>query len=98
VANNVAPDTKRSAALPLFISIANVSGIAASQVYPNNTAPRFIMGNAVSMGAELIAGVGIVIIWFILRHRNQIKEKQRAEGVTDNCKVGDRSLDFEYIF
>ncbi|KAL2207599.1 MFS general substrate transporter [Sarocladium strictum] len=98
VANNVAPDTKRSAALPLFISIANVSGIAASQVYPNDTAPRFIMGNAVSMGAELIAGVGIVAIWFILRHRNAIKEKQRAEGVTDNGKVGDRSLDFEYIF
>jgi hypothetical protein len=56
------------------------------------------MGNAVSMGAELIAGVGIVAIWFILRHRNAIKEKQRAEGVTDNGKVGDRSLDFEYIF
>lgn len=98
VANNVAPDSKRSAALPLFISIANISGIAASQVYPNHTAPRFILGNAVSMGMELAAGCGIVIIWFILRHRNNIKQKQRADGVTDNGKVGDRALDFEYIF
>lgn len=98
VANNVAPDTKRSAALPLFISIANLSGIAASQVYPNNTAPRFILGNAVSMGMELTACGGIVVIWLILRHRNNIKAKQRAEGITDNGLVGDRSLDFEYIF
>lgn len=40
VSNNVKPDHKRSAALPLFISIANVSGVAASQVYPAFTAPR----------------------------------------------------------
>ncbi|SPO04525.1 related to allantoate transport protein [Cephalotrichum gorgonifer] len=60
VANNIAPDTKRSAALPLLVSIANVSGIAASQVYPNSTAPRFIMGNGISLGMELLAGCGVV--------------------------------------
>lgn len=97
VANNIAPDTKRSAALPLFISIANVSGIVASQVYPNSTAPRFIMGNGISLGMELLAGCGIAIVWLILVRRNKEKAKQRAEGMTDNGKVGDKSLDFEYI-
>lgn len=40
VSNNIKPDHKRSAALPFFISIASISGVVSSQVYPNNTAPR----------------------------------------------------------
>lgn len=96
--NNIYPNNKRSVALPLILSIANLSGIAASQVYPNNTAPRFIMGNAVSLAMEFTGGCGIAIIWFILKRRNKAKAKQIAEGVTDNGRVDDKSLDFEYMF
>jgi preprotein translocase subunit YajC len=46
---------------------------------------------------EFVAGIGVVIIYFILRRRNQVKAKQRTEGVADNGQVGDKSLDFEYI-
>lgn len=46
---------------------------------------------------EFVAGVGVVVIYFTLRRRNQIKAKQRAEGISDNGQVGDKSLDFEYI-
>lgn len=97
VANNIKPDHKRSVALPLMISIANISGIAASQVYPSTTAPRFIMGNAVSLSMEFCASCGIVVIWLILRSRNKVKAQQRAEGITNNGEIGDKSLDFEYI-
>lgn len=55
------------------------------------------MGNAVSLSTEFMAGCGIVVIYFILRRRNQIKAKQRAEGVTYNGEMGDKALDFEYI-
>jgi preprotein translocase subunit YajC len=57
----------------------------------------FIMGNAISLSMEFVAGIGVVIIYFILRRRNQAKAKQRAEGIEDNGQVGDKSLDFEYI-
>lgn len=40
VANNIRPDSKRSAAIPWFICIGNCSGVAASQVYPNYSGPR----------------------------------------------------------
>ena len=43
VSNNIKPEHKRSAALPFLISIANVSGVAASQVYPDYSAPRYAM-------------------------------------------------------
>lgn len=55
------------------------------------------MGNAISLGMEFLAACGIVVIWFILRRRNQIKAKQVAEGVSNNGEVGDKSLDFKYI-
>ncbi|EHA50112.1 hypothetical protein MCOR27_011252 [Pyricularia oryzae] len=97
VSNNIKPDHKRSAALPIFVSIANISGVPASLVYPPETGPRFIMGNAVSLAMELSAAFGIVIIYMMLRRRNNIKAKQRAEGVTDNGEKGDKSLDFDYI-
>lgn len=46
---------------------------------------------------EFMAGCGIVVIYFILRRRNQIKDKQRADGITDNGDKSDKALDFEYI-
>lgn len=98
VSNNIRPDSKRSAALPWFICIGNVSGVAASQVYPTWSGPRYIMGNAISMGMYFLALGFVVVIYVILRRRNQIKAKQRAEGVTDNGEKGDKALDFEYIF
>ncbi|KAH6989370.1 major facilitator superfamily domain-containing protein [Ilyonectria sp. MPI-CAGE-AT-0026] len=97
VSNNIKPDHKRSAALPFFVSIANISGVVSGQVYPSSTAPRYILGNAVSLSMEFLAGCGIVVIYFILRRRNQIKAKQRADGVSDNGEKGDKSLDFKYI-
>jgi preprotein translocase subunit YajC len=57
----------------------------------------FIMGNAISLSMEFVAGIGVVIIYFILRRRNKAKAKQRAEGIEDNGQVGDKSIDFEYI-
>lgn len=55
------------------------------------------MGNAISLSMEFVAGIGVVIIYFMLRRRNQVKARQRAEGIEDNGQVGDKSLDFEYI-
>jgi hypothetical protein len=56
------------------------------------------MGNAISLGLEAVAGIGIVLVYLIFRHRNLVKTKQREQGITDNGEKGDKSLDFEYIF
>lgn len=46
---------------------------------------------------EFAAAAGIGVIYLILRRRNQIKAKQRAEGIADNGEKGDKGLDFEYL-
>lgn len=56
------------------------------------------MGNAISLGMEFTAVLGIGVIYWMLKRRNQEKANQRAQGITDNGEKGDKSLDFEYIF
>jgi hypothetical protein len=96
VSNNLAPDYKRSVGVPLFICLGNISGIVSSNIYPASDSPRYIMGNAVSAGMEFLSLGCIFIMWRTLKHRNQEKERLRAEGFHDNGKEGDRALDFVY--
>lgn len=97
VATSLVPDYKRSIGLPIFASIGNCSGLVSGQLYPSKHAPRYIMGNSVSAGLEVIAAIFVVATWFLLRRRNQQKEKMIAEGATSNGFNDDRGLDFKYI-
>jgi hypothetical protein len=98
VSNNVQPDYKRSVAISMLISLANASGMASSQIYPIKDAPRYIKGNAISLGGEVIALFCIGLIYALLKYRMRQKEKLLASGHCSNGKEGDRSLDFKYVF
>ncbi|KAK7423496.1 hypothetical protein QQX98_000953 [Neonectria punicea] len=98
VSNNIRPDYKRSVAISVVISIANASGMAASQIYPIKDAPRYIMGNAVSLGGEVIALISIGFIYMLLKYRMRQKDRLLAEGKDSNGKEGDQSLGFKYVF
>ncbi|KAH8171214.1 major facilitator superfamily protein [Sarocladium implicatum] len=98
VANNIQPESKRSVAIAMLISIANASGLAASQIYPSYDAPRYIMGNAISLGSEFIALACVGLIYALLKWRMREKNRLLAEGKESNGKQGDMALDFEYVF
>jgi hypothetical protein len=70
VANNLQNEHVRSVGIPLLISIANISGVASSQIYPASDKPRYIMGNSVSLGMEVIALIGVACMYLLLRWRN----------------------------
>ncbi|VUC31689.1 unnamed protein product [Clonostachys rosea] len=97
VNNNLAPDHKRSIGMPLFLSISNISGIVSSQIYPGWDGPRYIIGNSCSVAAACSISMLTVVVWFLLRRRDQKKEKMIAEGVAENGYEGeDRGLNFRY--
>ena len=96
MATNLIPDHKRSVGLPLFYSIGNLSGLISSQLYPSKDGPRYVKGNAISAGLEIIAALFIIAAWFVLRRRNAEKAKMVVDGATTNGKEGDESLDFKY--
>ncbi|KAK0385596.1 hypothetical protein NLU13_6773 [Sarocladium strictum] len=98
VSNNIQPDSKRSIAIAMVISIANASGLAASQIYPSYDAPRYIMGNAISLGSEVIALLCVGLIYVLLKWRMRQKERLLAQGQESNGKKGDMALDFKYVF
>jgi MFS family permease len=97
VNNNLAPDSKRAIGMPLAYSIANISAVVSSQLYPDQQGPRYIQGNAVSAGLTVVAGglygACLALLWW----RNKKKTQALAEGKTDNGLEGDQSLDSMYI-
>ena len=97
VLNNVSPDWKRSVAAPLFASLANISGVVSSQIYPSSDSPRYLKGNAISLAMEAIACGGVGLVWLLLKRRDQKKERLLAEGKVDNgFGEEDRGLKFRY--
>lgn len=97
IATNLSPDSKRAIGMPFAYSIANVSNLISSQLYPSQQGPRYIQGNAVSAGLTVVAGFLYGACWFMLKRRNAKKAKLIAEGATTNGLEGDMSLDSMYI-
>lgn len=97
MATNLIPDHKRSVGLPIFCSIGNLSGLISGQLYPAKQGPRYVQGNSISAGLEVVAVVFIFLTWLLLRRRNAQKQKLIAEGATTNGLEGDKALDFQYV-
>ena len=95
--NTFSPDSKRAIAMPLVFTMADISSMVSSQLYPSTQAPRYIQGNAVSAGLTCVAGILYTASWYLLRFRNKRKQRLLAEGATTNHMEGDRSLDSMYI-
>lgn len=83
--------------MPFAYSIANISNVVSSQLYPSQQGPRYVQGNAVSAGLTVVAGFLYGACWILLRRRNKIKAKLIADGATSNGKKGDQSLETMYI-
>ncbi|KAJ5836650.1 high-affinity nicotinic acid transporter-like protein [Penicillium robsamsonii] len=95
--NTFAPDSKRAIAMPIVFTMADISSMVSSQLYPSTQKPRYVQGNAVSAGLTCIAAFLYTASWFMLRRRNMKKAKLLAEGATTNNMEGDRSLDTMYM-
>lgn len=80
-ANNVSGQTKRCIANALQISIGNLGAIIGTQLYRNETKPRYFLGHSFALG-YLVANIVVVgILWQILRLENAKKACHReAQG------------------
>jgi hypothetical protein len=53
-------------------------------------------GDAISLGIETVACLGIGVVYMLLKWRNNKKQELIDQGVTDNGTKGDQELDFKY--
>lgn len=96
ISSNLSPDLKRAIGIPLAATLANTAGVTSGQIYPLSDGPRYISGNAVSLGLEACALICVGLIYLLLRRRTAIKERALAEGKESNGRVGDQTLEFKY--
>ena len=90
VSNNLQNEHVRYIGLPLLIAIANASGIAASQIYPSEDKPRYIMGNSISLGMEVVALLGAGFMYLLIKRRNDKRAAMVANG-------GPSEAEFKYV-
>lgn len=93
---------KRTFATGLQLTFGNVSGVMSSFLYKNDEAPRYVRGNAATLGLVGFAGVLYGVMWCCLRVIN----RSRVQGFEDDRivslseeevqELGDRNPRFMY--
>lgn len=93
---------KRTFATGLQLTFGNISGVMSPFLYKNNEAPRYVRGNAVTLGLVAFAGIVYGLMWFYYRQKNirrvQGLEDEKVAGMTDEEieELGDKSPRFIY--
>ncbi|KAK1232451.1 hypothetical protein PQX77_004428 [Marasmius sp. AFHP31] len=98
---NIAGYRKRSTAVGLQQMLGNTGGIIAGQIYRSVDKPHYRLGHSVSLGAMVLAMIGMVGEVLIYKSRNAAKDRmseeekrqQDIDGVT-----GDRHHSFKQVW
>ncbi|KAJ5604502.1 hypothetical protein N7510_009656 [Penicillium lagena] len=104
LSSNCAPDGKRAASLGIQLTLTNLGGIVAGQIYQSTSEPRYVLGHSWSLGSLAIAFIGCSIMRVIYHRREKSKDEARARlargeesGVPKLWHPTDRGLDFKYL-
>jgi MFS family permease len=104
LSSNCAPDGKRAASLGFQLTLTNLGGIIAGQIYQSTSAPRFVLGHSWSLGSLAIAFIGCSIMRVVYVRRDnwkneaKIKIEQGEEPDVPKLWVStDRGLSFKYL-
>jgi hypothetical protein len=96
LATNSAPDGKRAASVGLQQTLAQLAGVVSGQIYYSAGAPSYTLGHAWSLGSLVVAWIGWLVFWTILKRRESEKEIMRAEERTQQGLWDDRAPEFIY--
>lgn len=104
LSSNCAPDGKRAASLGIQLTLTNLGGIIAGQIYQSTSEPRYVLGHSWSLGSLAIAFIGCSIMRVIYHRREKSKDEARTKlacgedsGVPELWHPTDRGLDFKYL-
>lgn len=94
---NIAPQYRRALEIGLQQTMGNCAGIVAGQIYRQSP---YVLGNAFSLGALVVAQTAVAGYGLYLRRENKIKE-QILSGEKDDTRriqTGDGAVDFKYHY
>ena len=92
-ANNVSGQTKRATANAMQISIGNLGAVLGTQLYRNESKPRFFVGHGMAAG-YLVGNILVVgTLWWILKRENERRDRglgaERLRGIDEGEWLGD---------
>ena len=87
ILTNMAPEGKHAVAVPFAYSLANVSSLVSSNLYPSTQGPHYIQSNSIPAELNIVATCLYFSCWMLLRFRNNKKQKMIAEGTTTDIAM-----------
>jgi sugar phosphate permease len=72
---NVSPQMKRATAIAFLLSVCNIGGIIAGQIYRSHDAPRFILGHCVNLVCCVLTLLTASLLVFYLRYENRRRDR-----------------------
>lgn len=100
MSGNCAPDGKKAASLGIQLTLTNIGGVVAGQIYQSESAPKYVLGNAWSLASVAVVWIGCVVLRYIYLLRERGKQDMRAAGEVDipeSWRATDRDVDFKYM-
>lgn len=99
LSSNCAPDGKRAASTGILLTLTNIGGVVAGQIYQTNSAPEFVLGHSWSLGCLTFAWCAWWVVLTLYKRRERQKDRMIAEGKTVPPEEwSDRAPDFRYQF
>jgi MFS family permease len=100
MSGNCAPDGKKAASLGIQLTLTNIGGVVAGQIYQSEAAPKYVLGNAWSLASVAVVWIGCVVLRYIYLLRERRKQDMRESGevdVPESWRATDRDVDFKYM-
>lgn len=102
MSGNCAPDGKKAASLGIQLTLTNIGGVVAGQIYQSESAPRYVLGNAWSLASVAVVWIGCVVLRYMYLVREKEKQSIRAVGdggigMPESWRSTDRDVDFKYM-
>lgn len=104
LSSNCAPDGKRAASLGFQLTLTNLGGIVAGQIYQSTSAPKFALGHSWSLASLAFAFIGCTIMRIVYYQRENWKNEARIKleqgeesDIPELWMSTDRGLNFKYL-
>ncbi|TXT15626.1 hypothetical protein VHUM_00129 [Vanrija humicola] len=94
---NMAGYRKRSFAIGTQLTMGNIGGIIAGQIYRTPDKPVYRLGHGASLAFWVTALIFATLEWYIWRKRNIARDNMTPEERAADENEGDHAADFRYV-
>ncbi|KZV96950.1 MFS general substrate transporter [Exidia glandulosa HHB12029] len=70
LSNNVRGHARRASASAFQLAVGQIGGVVGAYIYPDSSAPRYVMGHAIATGSLGIGALATLAQWWYLRRAN----------------------------